>query len=70
MNDERRICRDDMFKYMREEEVDLIGLLHYILKKWRIVVIAMIVFGVVADLYYVKRAVMLLLLNHRQKKIV
>ena len=56
MNDERRICRDDMFKYMREEEVDLIGLLHYILKKWRIVVIAMIVFGVVADLYYVKKS--------------
>lgn len=45
-----------MFKYMREEEVDLIGLLHYILKKWRIVVIAMIVFGVVADLYYVKKS--------------
>lgn len=41
---------------MREEEVDLIGLLHYILKKWRIVVIAMIVFGVVADLYYVKKS--------------
>lgn len=42
---------------MNEEvQIDIVNLFHYILKKWRIVVIAMLVLGVVADLYYVKES--------------
>lgn len=42
---------------MNEEvQIDIVNLFHYILKKWRIVVIAMLVFSVVADLYYVKKS--------------
>lgn len=39
-----------------EVQIDIVNLFHYILKKWRIVVIAMLVLGVVADLYYVKES--------------
>lgn len=34
---------------MNEEvQIDIVNLFHYILKKWRIVVIAMLVLGVIA----------------------
>ena len=42
---------------MNEEvQIDIVNLLHYILKKWRMIVIAMLVLGVAANLYYVKKS--------------
>lgn len=39
-----------------EEEINLVTLLHYVLKRWRSILIAMLIFAVMADLYYVKKS--------------
>lgn len=45
---------------MNEEEVqiDLLTLLHYILRKWRSIVIAMLIFAVAANLYSVRKSML------------
>ena len=43
---------------MNEEEVqiDLMTLLHYVLRKWRSILIAMVILAAVANLYSVKKS--------------
>lgn len=49
VQDERNVMNEEV-------QIDIVNLLHYILKKWRIIVIAMLVLGMAANLYYVKNS--------------
>lgn len=49
VQDERNVMNEEV-------QIDIVNLLHYILKKWRIIVIAMLVLGMAANLYYVKKS--------------